>query len=269
MIFCDVASLAPIHPSAAIREAYQRALDTLIDQMMRDTTRTLLAAYKVNPPVAYALYGMDASPARTMQGATSKLDRKWQRKFNERAPDIASRFAKAVLARTDRTFKAQLKKGGLGVKFKMTPAMNDAFQAVKLENINLISSIPAECMTQVESLVMESVSNGRDLAVLAKGLQDRVGITKRRAARIALDQNNKSTAVMLRTRQLGMGITEATWLHSAGGKVPRPKHVAFSGHKFDLAKGHDFDDGEGAVLPGQPINCRCVWKPVIPGFDDD
>lgn len=259
----------PIHPSAAIRDAYQRRLDAAVDRMHRDTVRTLTKAYKANPPHALIIYGQDASPARVMAGVMRNMSRKWLGLFDDLAPSMADWFAKAVKDRCDREMKAMLRRGGISVKFKMTAAMNDAFQAVRAENVGLIRSIPAQDLTQVETMVMQSVQAGRDVGALAKGLEERLGVTKRRAALIARDQNAKATSTMLRARQLGMGIEEAKWLHSAGGKVPRPKHVAFSGRVFSLAKGHDFDDGEGAVLPGQPINCRCVWVPVIPGFDDD
>lgn len=263
-----MAKLTPIHPSAAIRERYQRRLDAAIDRMHRDTSRTLTAAYKANQPHALILYGQDASPARILARTMRSLSRKWLGYFDELAPSMAEWFAKSVKDRCDRELAAMLRRGGMSVKFKMTAAMNDALQAVRAENVGLITSIPAQYMTQVETMVMQSVQAGRDIGTLAQGLEKRLGITKRRAALIARDQNNKATSTMLRARQLDMGIEEGKWLHSAGGKVPRERHVAFSGKRFSLAKGHDFDDGEGAVLPGQPINCRCVWTPVIPGFDD-
>ncbi|HHN9167526.1 TPA: phage head morphogenesis protein, partial [Escherichia coli] len=49
------------------------------------------------------------------------------------------------------------------------------------------------------------------------------------------------------------------------GKQPRPSHVKADGKEFDLDKGL-YLDGEW-VLPGEAINCRCTWSPVIPGID--
>lgn len=236
--------------------------------MQRSLVWYLSAAYRAAPPHALVLYGQDASPAATLQKAMNLLARRWLRNFDRLADKLAVRFVTDVKDRCDRTLRADLRAGGISVRFKMTAAMNDAFQAVRAENVSLIKSIAQQHLSQVETLVMSSVSAGRDLATLAQGLEKRLGVTKRRAARIALDQNNKATATMMAARELSMGITEGRWLHSAGGFQPRPEHVAFSGKKFPLAKGHDFGDGEGYVLPGQAINCRCVWTPVIPGFDD-
>lgn len=261
-------TLDPIHPSAAIRASYEKWLDALVEAMHRDVTRTLMRTYRDNPPRALVLYAADASPANTMRGALGKLDRKWQRRFDDGAQQRATKFAKNTKAYVDRRLRADAAKARMGVQFKMTRGMRDAYDAVCAENVSLITNIPEQYFTQVESLVMQSVSAGRDLEVLATGLRERLGITKRRAALIARDQNGKASAVMARARYLDMGITKAVWLHSAGGKIPRPPHVKFSGKTYDIATGQDFEDGEGHVHPGQLINCRCVPKPVIEGFEE-
>jgi SPP1 gp7 family putative phage head morphogenesis protein len=111
---------------------------------------------------------------------------------------------------------------------------------------------------------MQSVQNGRDLGTLSKGLQKQFGVSKRRAALIARDQNNKATAVIARTRQQSLGITQAKWRHSHAGKTPRPSHVHADGEVYDIAKGM-YLDGEW-VWPGTAINCRCTSQPIIQGF---
>jgi hypothetical protein len=74
----------------------------------------------------------------------------------------------------------------------------------------------------IEGLVMRSVQTGRDLGQLMKDLQEQFGVTRRRAAFVARDQNNKATASMTRARQHEPGITQAIWVHSGAGKHPRP-----------------------------------------------
>ena len=115
---------------------------------------------------------------------------------------------------------------------------------------------------------MRSVQDGRDLGSLTAALTERDGVTKRRAARIAVHQNNQATTTMRVVRELELGCTEGEWLHSAGGKTPRPPHVAFSRHRFKIAEGHDFGDGAGKVRPGTEPGCRCTWAAIVPGFDD-
>jgi SPP1 gp7 family putative phage head morphogenesis protein len=257
--------LKPIHPAAPIRAKYQQRLDALIDEMHRSILHWIKAEWRRNTPET-VLYGADEDPVKALQAALSKLGKRWQRKFDDLADNLAEYFAQATRLRSDRALQDMLRKGGFSVKFKMTPAMRDAFNAVRAENIGLIKSIAQQHLAHVDTLVMQSVARGGDLGTLAKALEKTTGVTKRRAALIARDQNNKATAVLTRTRHLELGITTAKWLHSAGGKHPRPEHKAFSGKTYDIREGHDFDDGEGPVWPGQLINCRCVSVPIVPGF---
>ncbi len=256
-------ALAPIHPNAGVAAAYRRELDKAIDDMVASVIYWTRANYRAHPPEALA---QDASPAREMEAAMRKLARRWQRNFDKLADELAAHFAKAATDRSDRTLAATLRKRGFTVRFKMTAAQNDAYQAVVAENVGLIKSIAGNYLQQVQGDVMRSVAAGRDLATLTRELQARTGITKRRAAFIARDQNNKATAVMTRVRMRELGIKRAKWLHSGGGKEPRPEHVAFSGKTYDVEKGA-FLEGKW-TWPGVEINCRCVAVPIIPGFDE-
>lgn len=259
------ATLSAVRPAAPTRVAYQRRVDALVDEMSASLLYWLSAQYEHDTPATVVL-AEDASASSLLQAAFDKLRTRWLRKFDLLAPKIADWFAATSRARVDGTMQRDLAKANFTVKFKMTEAMRDAYNGVIDENVGLITSIAEQHLTGVQTDLMQSVQNGRDLGYLTDQLVKRTGITKRRAAFIARDQNNKATAVMVRTRALELGITKAVWLHSAGGKTPRPQHVAFSGKTFDLAKGHDFDNGEGIVWPGTAINCRCVAKPVVPGF---
>ncbi|ENY4828869.1 phage head morphogenesis protein [Serratia marcescens] len=207
----------------------------------------------------------DASPAIMMRDAMRKLSRRWRKKFDVLAGKLAERFASDVMKNSDASLSTALQQAGFTVPFKMTAEMNNALQATITENVNLIRSIPQQYLTQVETLVMQSVSRGRDLGTLTKELQQRYGVTRRRAAFIALDQNAKATSVMQSARQRSLGITHGIWRHSHAGKEPRQSHVKSDGKKFDLSKGLMIDGK--LTFPGQEINCRCTWSAVLPGLD--
>jgi uncharacterized protein with gpF-like domain len=224
----------------------------------------LRSAYRNNEPVI----AQDELPASALRAAIRKLTQRWQRKFNEAAPKLAAYFATAVQARSDAALKKILRDAGFTVEFKMTSAMRDVLNATINEQVSLIKSIPQHYLTQVEGMVMRSVTTGRDLGQLTKGLQEQFGVTRRRAATIARDQNNKATASFTRVRQMQAGITEAIWVHSGGGRHPRPTHLQAGREKqrYDVSKGW-LDPAVGKhIFPGELVNCRCVPKPVIKGF---
>lgn len=256
--------LRPVHPSAGLTAAYRRKLDDLIEEMANSVDYWLSASYKANEP----LIAQDELPASALRAAIRKMTQRWQKRFDEAAPKLAEYFSIAVEKRSSMAMRNILKEAGFTVEFKMTPAMQDIFRATVQSNVELIKSIPAQYLTQVQGSVMRSVQTGRDLGPLAKELQEHFGVTKRRAAFIARSQNNMATASMTRARQVELGITEAIWMHSGGGKHPRPTHLAAGRDKtkYDTSKGW-LDPAVGKnIFPGELPNCRCVSRSVVKGF---
>jgi len=259
--------LAAVRPNLGIQSWYRTKLLGFIDAMHRDILRVVLRAYKATPP--HALMAKDMSPAAAQRAALKALGRKWSKVFKEASDKIATHFADETLKHSDTALKHTLRKAGFAVKFQMTRPMNDAYRAVIGENVGLIKSIPSQHLADVEGMVMRSVQHGHDMGDLAKDLQDRYGVTRRRAALIARDQNAKATAVMNKVRKLGLGIEKSKWVHTTASKNPRESHEAMNGEIFDTAEGC-FDDEYGDFIqPGELINCGCVAMGIIPGIDDD
>jgi len=256
-------TLAPVHPNAGLRQAYQRKLLALVEAMSRSYVWWICACYRQNEPVL-----AQDSPASELDKTIKGLGRYWSKRFNAIAPELAEWFAQDVDKRSSAALRSTLRKGGISVRFKVTKAMRDVLDASVAESVGLIRSIPQQYHTEVEGLVMRSVKAGRKLDVLTRELQQRYGVTRRRAALIARDQNNKTTAALTRARYEDLGIEKAVWLHSTAGKEPRPTHVKNSGKVYAVSEGW-FDPDPRVrkrIWPGELINCRCVAKPVVKGF---
>jgi SPP1 gp7 family putative phage head morphogenesis protein len=254
--------LKGVQPNAGIEAAYRAKLVALIAEMDKSVLYWLRAAYRANTPVM----AQDRTPADELRDAIRKLAKRWQKNFDEAAPAMAEYFSQAVAERSSGAMRAILRNAGFTVKFKMTRAMRDIMAATVSQQVSLIKSIPNQYFTNIEGLVMRSVQTGRDLGQLTKDLQEQFGITRRRAAFIARDQNNKATASMTRARQDELGITQAIWVHSGAGKHPRPTHVDMNGTKYDVNKGTWDPAVKRWIFPGEEINCRCFCRSVIPGF---
>lgn len=254
--------LRAVRANAGIDAWYRKRLQDAIQQMQTSLVFWLKAQYRKQ---GFAQDAADGTPVMHMRKELRKLTARWQASFNGMADTLSKEFAERVKSNADAALTGNLKERGLSVKFTMTDEMRNAYQAVIGEQVGLIKSIASEHLTDVEGLVMRSVARGRDLGELSKALQHRYGVTKRRAALIARDQNNKATSALQSARQQHLGITEGIWKHSHAGKHPRPSHLKADGEKFDLAKGM-YLDGKW-VMPGEEINCRCTWSAVIPGID--
>jgi SPP1 gp7 family putative phage head morphogenesis protein len=254
-------TLAAVRPNAGLEARFRRALVRQIDAMHASLMYFLARQYRSNPP----LMAQD-SPASDMREAMRILARRWTSRFDKGAEELAAYFAQSISKRSDAQLRAILKKAGISVKFTMSKPMQDVMTATIGEQVGLIKSIAAQHLSEVEGLVMRSVQQGRNLKTLTDELQKRYHLTRERAVLIARDQNNKATAAMTRVRQQELGMTEAVWLHSHGGRVPRPTHLANSGKKYDIATGWYDPAIKKYIWPGTEVNCRCVSKSIVPGF---
>lgn len=210
----------------------------------------------------------DSTPA-LLRKALEKWGGLWTRRLDRLSLSLSRSFATRSKAATDAGVKASMKTAGFTVTFKPTAYVVQAYDAVVAENINLIKSIPAQYLKDVQSVVYEGVMRGGDLASVTDALKAKYAITYRRAAFIARDQNAKAKAAIEAARRKELGITHAVWMHSHAGKEPRPTHVAMDGKLYPVDKGlYDSDPRvKEFILPGQLINCRCVSKAVIEGFE--
>lgn len=179
----------------------------------------------------------------------------WSKRLDRLGYTISKRFINRNRATFDKRFMQELRKAGFTVKFQLSPNIEDILEASVKENVGLIKSIGVDYLERVQQQVWSGVASGYDLGQIAKDLSKSYGISDRRAKNIARDQGAKAHAIIERERRKEAGITQAVWLHSHAGKVPRPSHVKANGKVFDIEKGL-YLDGVW-TLPGVQINCKC------------
>ena len=260
----DPRAVRAFHANKGIEAWYRDQLQALLARANADMLRMIRAAYEETPPGS--IMAQDArNPTVNVRRTLKAWGDKWIARFDKKSAELAEKFVGKSGRATDMQMRAALKSAGFTVKFKPTPAMVESYSALLAENVGLIKSIPSNYLLDVQGSVWRSVMRGGDLGTLTKEIQSKYAIGHRRAAFIARDQNNKAKAVLENTRRLELGMTQAMWRHSGGGKVPRPEHVAFSGKVYDLKKGA-FLEGKW-VWPGSEPNCRCTSRAIIPGVE--
>lgn len=227
----------------------------------------LEAAWKQAPPIV--AFAADAkSSSRLLSITADKWGKRWVSRFDEMSADIAASFAERSSRATQVSMLATLKAAGFTVRFKPTKAIEDAYRAVISSNISLIKSIPAQYLKDVQTSVWNAVMNGSDLETLSRDLVKNYGVSYRKAAFIARDQNAKAKATIEQTRRAGLGLTKGIWMHSGADKDPRKTHLAANGKVFDLAKGiYDKDVGKW-VQAGELPGCTCTSRALVPGYND-
>lgn len=249
---------------------YRKELLKQVQKMAEKTEKELVKAWRQNTPKmtleAEQAVG-DASPAASLTKVLNSLQYYFRTHFQTLADRVSRKFASRAESGASVSLKSILKEEGFTVNFRLTRQMNDILQAIIAENVGLIKSIPSEYFSQIQTIVMQGVKNGRDLEYIKSELLKRYQITERRAQIIARDQTNKATQAISRARALETGITTARWVHIPGAKTSRETHKAFDGQIFDIRKGmYDKDVGR-YVQPGELINCNCRFRLVVPSIE--
>ncbi|EPK7525567.1 phage minor head protein [Klebsiella variicola] len=248
-------------PNAGLEVEYRKKLLSLIDEMSRSVDWWLSAEYRRNESEIVG----DASPAKEVGSKLISIMATWRETFDKKAKDIALWFVRRSNAWASNSVKKSLGAHDITVNMRVTPEVQATLDGLYEEQVNLIKSIPEQYLTQVQTMVQESIIRGRDVGYLKEELKKRYGITERRAKFIARDQNGKATSSIARRRQKAAGIKRCVLKHRAGGsKTFRESHVHADGQEYDIDVGFWDSHLKRYVQPGELPGCKCEGRPVIP-----
>lgn len=261
----------PLNPPDVVEAKFRAELDKMVERMQTVTRRELDKLYR--SPEAPTI-AMDASFSSMAARLVRELTKRLTALFVGRAGGLAKAWAEGISRQSAVGLGQSLKDVSGGVTLKtdvISGAVTDVVKASIKQNVALIKSIPREYFLEIEGEVMRSIQTGRGMADLQPFLEKRYGITKRRAALIARDQTSKATAAINRARMQGLGVKKFKWLHSMGGKEPRPLHKnVLNGNVYSFDDPPVIDERTGERgYPGALINCRCRMIPVIEFKADD
>jgi len=130
------------------------------------------------------------------------------------------------------------------------------------QNAQLIRSLPEQELDQVAQIIERGLQEGSRFHSMTQSIQERFGITRRRAKLIARDQTSKLNASLTKLRQQELGVEEYVW-QTAGDERVRATHRAHDGKKFRWD-----NPPKNTGHPGTDVNCRCVAVPVLEGLLD-
>jgi SPP1 gp7 family putative phage head morphogenesis protein len=183
--------------------------------------------------------------------------------FKTFANDTARKFVSAAnLSNRKRTEK------DIGINvYADQQELADYLQVSISDNARLITSIPDQYLTQVESIVMTNVRAGGRPSAIAKSLAQQFDVTERRAKMIARDQTAKINGDLNRMRQTDAGFPFFQWMDSEDSRV-RDRHEYLANHLTAYGKGiyrwdnPPLSDRGVPIIPGSDFQCRCYARPV-------
>ena len=236
---------------------YYRQLKHIVELVRNDVDTNIVPLLKQLAPQYVADGWSD-----TVSNVIEQMIARWVGIFiRNQSQRIASQFvtsAAADAARKSKSFAINLYGGDT--------QLQEYLNAATFQNAKLIQSIPSQYLEQVQNIVMTNMRNGMRPSYIEEALVKQFGVTERRAKLIARDQHSKIQGDMNRIRQTNSGIEYFKWVTSQDERV-RHSHVEVAKRDVGFGKGvfrwDDLPVVDGVpTFPGQPINCRCVAKPV-------
>lgn len=254
---------------------YIKELKKLTKQM---TTACVKRITEIYSELGYQTeYAQDESLSSQVRIALNELERKYGKKFSDRAKVLIAQ----LLKKTNRYSNSQINeaiKSMVGDKAKdfslkgsaISPEKEEIMKALTFENVSLIKSIPNEYFKQITGAVSRSIQNGDGVKWLSQELIKYGAKSERRADLIAQDQTRKAyNEINLRNFEES-GIKKFEWVHSGGSREPRAYHKdVLNGQIFDVATGAPNESGQKPdfIYPAQLPYCRCIMKAVL-SFED-
>jgi SPP1 gp7 family putative phage head morphogenesis protein len=136
------------------------------------------------------------------------------------------------------------------------------------ETLEWVGRNQEETLVDFSANSLRLMGSGEDFDKVLSGFNQVAEKRVQSASFVARNQLANFNSMSTKIKAENLGITHATWVTAKDERV-RPSHVAREGVEFALNEGlYSSVDGK-ILLPGTDFNCRCTYKMIIPGDDDD
>ena len=153
-------------------------------------------------------------------------------------------------------WQAKAKSVGISIEGKQSFKGEQDYIKSRIEtNTTLIKNLKSQYIEELNVELKYSYEQGRPSSQLAKDIEKRFGITKRRAKLIARNETKNTNAQLNKKQAMELGFGNPKWQTMMDGRE-RPEHAKHNGKEYKFGVG--LPDGEGGKEePGDKINCRC------------
>ncbi len=151
---------------------------------------------------------------------------------------------------------AALQPQGITLQTLLTPVdVADTLEVVLRQNVSLVRNVSDQIRRRIEQVIYTGFTNRTPTRTIARDLSAAIGMERRRALRIAIDQTVKLSSQLDTERMKQAGIDEFQWIHSRKINF-RPEHKARDGKIYKFS-----DPPED--MPGEKPFCGCTKRAVL------
>lgn len=251
---------------------YNAELQRIIREIKKDINERLVPLVRKLAP-EYSLDSMAVTYTRDtwvdeIVAMMRSITAKWTSpEFDLVAAEIATNFVRSADRVNRERFGADMRRFGIDI-FGDNPELLNYVEASIFDNTRLITTIPEQYLSQVESIVMTNVRAGGRPEAITKLLSQQFGVSQRRAKMIARDQTAKVNGDIAAKRQQSSGFEYFQWIDSDDERV-RDRHEDIANRVTAYGKGiyrwdnPPLSDRGTPIIPGQDFQCRCIARPVL------
>lgn len=254
-----------VRPAVRVGLEYHMALREMVIRVRNDVDKHIMPVVRSMAPE----YVGDSVPTvdswvDVLVGTIRSVTARWSSPaFQSVARRIAEQFVTEAA-----TVNAARNRKDLGIDiFVDNQELLDYVQASIYDNTRLITSIPEQYLTNVESIIMTNVRAGMRPSAITQLLVDQFGVTERRAKMIARDQTAKLNGDLNRIRQTAAGFPYFEWDDSDDERV-RKRHDEIARKVTAYGPGvyrwdnPPLSDRGTPIIPGSDFSCRCIARGV-------
>lgn len=153
---------------------------------------------------------------------------------------------------------------GIGIPAEFTPAMREQLTRELTESLDLaVKDFTQDMVKDLRQLVEENALTGLRTDKLARIIEAKFGVSKRKAEFLADQETGLLMAKYRQARYQDIGVQEYIWSTSHDVRV-RPDHAALDGRRFNFNSPPVCDRATGRRCnPGEDFRCRCVPRPIV------
>lgn len=211
---------------------------------------------------------LDAPGGDELRALFARMRVKTERLVERVSSGVAARFVRDGERDNRAAMNAQYRTLLRVDPFRGYRGLESTMRARTRENVELIESIPAELLDQVEEVVRPVVSTGVRVEELMKRVRERFEVSDNRAQLIARDQVGKYNGELARERAQSLGVATYVWSTSKDQRV-RSDHGDLEGTVQKYAEPPVVDARTGRTgNPGDDYQCRCQALPQVAALLD-
>lgn len=250
-------TLRPIVPTASLAQELATILMPAASIWEQNTAR-IMSGYDPQP-IGDAL--TTDSPEQVTQMVATAAAEFMTRLVIEITPAVRRWAIRAELWHRGRWAGAVKAGTGIDPTLMLTAApVVEPIEVFVARNVALARNISDQAQGRISDVVLRGYQQRLPAAEVGKEIREATGMARKRANRIAADQNVKLSSALDLERQAEAGLDQYRWRHS--GKLhPRATHKARNGELFDLP-------APRGDRPGDAPYCGCVAQAYIPLLDE-